>query len=101
MGKRARRSSASPRRVAAEQVAKSKPAGPPGSKLWFVLLPCLAAFLVFLPTLRFGFVGDDHAQIERNPQVQSWSYLPRILSTDMWSQRGADHEGFFYRPLFS
>src|SRR5437879_9675627 len=75
-----------------------------GSKLrqgWYVLIPCLAAALVFLPTLRFGFVNDDHAQIENNPQVRSWSYLPRILTTDMWSQKGADHEGFFYRPLFS
>src|SRR5437879_3597415 len=70
-------------------------------QVWYVLIPCLAAALVFLPTLRFGFVGDDHAQIERNPQVQSWSYLPRILTTDMWSQKGADHVGFFYRPLFS
>jgi protein O-mannosyl-transferase len=70
-------------------------------KNWYVLLPCVAAFLAFLPILRFGFVGDDHAQIERNPQVQSWSCLPRLLTTDMWSQKGADHEGFFYRPLFS
>src|SRR6266436_19169 len=70
-------------------------------RVWHVLVPCLAAALVFLPTLRFGFVGDDHAQIERNAQVQSWSYLPRILTTDMWSQKGADHVGFFYRPFFS
>lgn len=101
MRKRKRRPSANPQGTTAEQVAKSQPVNRPGLRRSFVLLPCIAAFLIFLPTVRFGFLGDDHAQIERNPQVQSWSYLPRLLTTDMWSQKGVDHEGFFYRPLFS
>jgi len=68
---------------------------------WYVLVPCLLAFVVFIPTLHSGFIRDDHYQIERNPQVHSWSYLPRLLTTDVWSQRGEEHEGSFYRPLFS
>jgi protein O-mannosyl-transferase len=67
----------------------------------YILVPCAAAILIFLPTLHFGFVGDDHAQIERNPQLQSWAFIPRLLTTEMWSQLGAEHEGIYYRPLFS
>jgi len=47
---------------------------------------------------------DDHVQIVKNPQIQSWDNLPRLLTTDVWSRRAVEregHEGHYYRPLFS
>jgi hypothetical protein len=67
---------------------------------WF--LPCIFAFGLYLPSLSLGFILDDHPQIVSNPQIQSWDYLPRLLTSDVWSQREASHHvGYYYRPLFS
>lgn len=62
---------------------------------------CSFAILVFLPTLQLGFVYDDHSQIIGNSQVQSWAYLRQLLVSEVWSQRGSEYLGFYYRPLFS
>lgn len=64
-------------------------------------MPCVIALLIYVPSLSYGFIHDDHSQIVRNPQVHSWDYLPRLLSTDVWSQKGAEHIGYYYRPFFS
>src|SRR5258708_34966347 len=66
-----------------------------------VAVCCLIAALSFVRTLQFGFVYDDHSQVVQNPQVQSWGYLGRLLLTEVWSQRGTEHVGTYYRPLFS
>jgi hypothetical protein len=63
--------------------------------------PCAVAFLIYIGSLRFGFIYDDHSQIVANKQIQSWEYLPRLLTTDVWSQKTLDHVGYYYRPLFS
>jgi Tfp pilus assembly protein PilF len=65
------------------------------------LATCSIAALCFLGSLRFGFVFDDHPQIVGNRQVQSWVYFVRLLSTELWSQKGAGHAGLYYRPVFS
>jgi protein O-mannosyl-transferase len=62
---------------------------------------CLLAAISFVRTLKYGFVFDDHAQVVQNPQIQSWAYLGRLLVTEVWSQRGAEHVGTYFRPLFS
>lgn len=67
---------------------------------WITVCSVFAA-MSFARTLWFGFVYDDHTQIVQNPQVQSWDYLGRLLVTELWSQRGAEHVGTYYRPLFS
>ena len=64
-------------------------------------LPCLAAFLVYIPSLSFDFVHDDWPQIVGNVQIHSWSFLPRLLSTPLWSHLGQGSNGSYYRPLFS
>jgi protein O-mannosyl-transferase len=61
---------------------------------------CLAA-LSYICTLQYGFVYDDHSQIVENVQIQSWDYLPKLLVTEVWSQRGSEHLGSYFRPLFS
>src|SRR5215813_3257542 len=65
------------------------------------LAACTIASLGFLRSLTFGFIHDDHSQILANPQVQSWSYFFRLLSSDTWSQKGIEHVGYYYRPIFS
>lgn len=62
---------------------------------------CLMAFCLYLPSLTSNFIYDDRHQIVENPQIKSWDYLPRLLASDVWSQKGDEHVGHIYRPLFS
>ena len=56
---------------------------------------------VWAPALHFGFIYDDHLQIESNPWIQSWSHLGPLLRQPLWSQLGSEHASPYYRPLFS
>ncbi len=64
------------------------------------LAVCGLALVVYARSLFCGFVRDDFQQIVRNPQVQSWQYLPQILTSHLWNQI-VGHRAIFYRPLFS
>jgi Tfp pilus assembly protein PilF len=68
---------------------------------WASLALCALAFGLYAPSLFSGFVRDDYSQIVNNPQVQSWSYLPRLLTSHLWSHAGGEGSILFYRPLFS
>lgn len=68
---------------------------------WQCLGCCLCAAAVYSPSIFLDFIHDDHLQILNNPQIQSWGYLPRLLTTDLWSQKARGHVGYYYRPLFS
>ncbi len=84
--------------------AKRRPAHESGKtdrKTWIPLIPCALALCAYLPSLASGFIFDDQLQIVKNPQVQSWEYLPRLLTTNLWSQPGIVQNVSFYRPLFS
>jgi hypothetical protein len=65
-----------------------------------VTLIAILAALVWYPALHFGFVYDDHLQIESNRQLQSWSSLIRALHEPLWTQLGAEKASPYYRPLF-
>lgn len=65
------------------------------------LLPCMVAAAIYLPSTSADFIYDDTFQIVDNPQIHSWKYLSHLLTSDVWSQRGIGHHGFYYRPLFS
>ena len=64
------------------------------------LAVCGLALAVYSRSLFCGFVRDDFLQIVNNPQVQSWEYLPQILTSHLWSHQALFHV-LFYRPLFS
>ena len=68
---------------------------------WYWLIPCLAAFLIYARSLSFNFISADFEQIVTNKQIQSWSYLPRLLLTHLWSQNGTASMALYYRPVFS
>ncbi|MGB0122653.1 MAG: hypothetical protein WA419_19420 [Silvibacterium sp.] len=62
-----------------------------------------AALTVWLwsPALHFGFIYDDHLQIESNPWVQSWGHLGQLLREPLWAQLGPERASPWYRPLFA
>jgi hypothetical protein len=57
------------------------------------------AFAIFVTSLFSEFIRDDPWQIVKNPQIQSWSYLPRLFSTHLRSQSGSEHAVHFYRAV--
>lgn len=54
-------------------------------------------------TLGNGFIHDDHGQIEQNQYIQSWQYLPKVLSGCIWEAAlgGCKERTSYYRPLQS
>jgi Gpi18-like mannosyltransferase len=64
------------------------------------LAVCSLALAVYSRSLFCGFIRDDLPQIVNNPQVQSWQYLPQILTSHLWGHMAGYH-ALFYRPLFS
>jgi protein O-mannosyl-transferase len=87
---------------------KSEKAASPATLSWperlrqsrVALAVCGLAFAVYSRSLFCGFVRDDVPQIVNNPQVQSWQYLPQILTSRLWSHMAVS-QALFYRPLFS
>jgi protein O-mannosyl-transferase len=59
---------------------------------------CALVALVYIGTLRFGFVYDDLSQIVDNPWLTSARYIPRFFSSHVWAF--ADIAGVYWRPLF-
>ena len=64
------------------------------------LILCGLAFLIYSRSLFCDFVRDDFPQIVNNRQVQSWEYLPQLLTSNLWSQVRNDLV-HYYRPMFS
>jgi protein O-mannosyl-transferase len=64
------------------------------------LAVCGLALAVYSRSLFCGFIRDDVPQIVSNPQVQSWQYVPQILTSHLWKHDASFH-ALFYRPLFS
>lgn len=63
-------------------------------------LAIVSAF-VYLPTLDFGFVLDDHEQIELSQAQLTWRHLPNYFSNDVWGYLQPDTvKGNYYRPIF-
>ncbi|HEX8926434.1 MAG TPA: tetratricopeptide repeat protein [Terriglobales bacterium] len=65
------------------------------NKSWFAWLPALLGLLVYLPTLRDGFVWDDRFAIVGNTGMRSWASLPDALLGPI------DPSVSMYRPVVS
>jgi tetratricopeptide (TPR) repeat protein len=59
---------------------------------------CGLVALVYIGTLRFGFVYDDLSQIVDNDWLTSARYIPRFFTSHVWAF--ADIAGVYWRPLF-
>jgi hypothetical protein len=66
-----------------------------------LLVGIMLAFtaLLYAPTLRFGFVYDDHLQIVQNPLVHSWRFVPEVFRSHVWEALDPGDAGNYYRPL--
>ena len=62
-----------------------------------ILFIALIIIIVFSGSLKNGFVWDDKYLILNNPYVKSWSYIPHIFGTQLYSGSGV--ESNFYRPF--
>ena len=60
----------------------------------------IVTVIVYLPSLRDGFVFDDHGEIVQNQRIGDWSFLWISLVRNLWWFRpgGARHSAY-YRPL--
>jgi hypothetical protein len=68
----------------------------PNLRGWSLAVALVAA-LLYVRTLGYGWILDDYMEVVLNPFIQSWSSLPRIFSTTVWT--GSGMETFLYRPL--
>ncbi|HEX9243184.1 MAG TPA: hypothetical protein VF875_12140 [Anaeromyxobacter sp.] len=57
------------------------------------------AVLVYLPTLRYGFVYDDGIEVVANRYIRSLALLPELLRAPVWAGGGVVIHN--WRPLFS
>ncbi len=57
-------------------------------------------FLVYLRTIAFDFVFDDHLQIALNEWLDSWRLVPMYFTHQLWGFTGFSSSANFYRPLF-
>jgi len=59
----------------------------------------LLALLFFLPTIRYGWVRDDHQMIAENQFLRHPRYLLQLLLTDFWSSPGG--QSGLWRPVIT
>jgi protein O-mannosyl-transferase len=63
----------------------------------FRLMIAVLAVTAYAPTLKMGFLWDDHVMIEANPAIRSWS--PANLKHDFTTDVFDGHGDRYYRPL--
>jgi protein O-mannosyl-transferase len=56
-------------------------------------------FLVYLRSVGFDFVFDDHLQIALNPWLNSWRHLPTYFTRQLWAFVDFHIPSKFYRPM--
>ena len=64
------------------------------------LLVVVLSILIYVPTLNFGFVYDDDAQVLQNPLLNSWHSLPTFFTHQSWSFLYPQVKANYYRPVF-
>ena len=71
------------------------------SKVWVLFLITTAlSILPYLPSLSFGFVYDDDAQIVQNPLLGSWRLLPNFFTEQTSHFLNPAVAQGYYRPIF-
>ncbi|MBC8370097.1 MAG: hypothetical protein H8E25_08855 [Planctomycetes bacterium] len=69
-------------------------------RTWTLLIPALAAILLYAHTFTADFVYDDRALLELNPPFQSLEIIPKAFVTPFWELVDTDkYAAGFYRPL--
>lgn len=60
----------------------------------------LLAVALYVGTLQYDFVWDDHYTVLQNPLLAHARHLPRFFREDVTSLTGGSLHGVYYRPLF-
>jgi protein O-mannosyl-transferase len=63
-----------------------------------LLLLAAVSLALYADALRNGFVTDDTLQLQDNPFVMSYRYIPRLFATNVWSSLHSTLSNY-YRPL--
>ena len=67
---------------------------------WLAALAiAILTFAVFSPTLTYGFVYDDHAQIVETKQLNSWRMIPNYFTGHVWKWKSPNDKGVYYRAM--
>jgi protein O-mannosyl-transferase len=74
----------------AERPASARRAGfpereAPGRAALHLLILAAVSLALYADALRDGFVTDDLLQLQSNPLVTSYRYIPRLFATNVWS----------------
>lgn len=69
------------------------------SKKILVVGALLLTFVIFLPTLKYSLVSDDHLLIEINPRITAWAYVPGYFTTHLIAHLPQQFTPY-YRPGF-
>jgi tetratricopeptide (TPR) repeat protein len=65
-------------------------------RILFIILIVAAAFAVYAPSLRNGYVWDDSALIQRDPFIRSWRLIAEGFRHFLFTDATASD---FYRPI--
>ncbi|MDE0585068.1 MAG: hypothetical protein OSB63_00425 [Planctomycetota bacterium] len=69
-------------------------------RIWTLLIPALAAILLYAHTFSADFVYDDRTLLELNPNFQSLGIIPKAFITPYWELVNDEANAVgFYRPL--
>jgi hypothetical protein len=77
-----------------------------GQEPWYlrpqvlIRLALALTFVVYLRTIAFDFVFDDHLQISLNPWLESWRQVPQYFTHQLWAFTDMHTPARYYRPLF-
>lgn len=59
-----------------------------------------ASLLIYLRTITFDWVFDDHVQVVLNPWLWSWGSVKQMFTLHSWAFSDYGFAGKFYRPLY-
>jgi Tfp pilus assembly protein PilF len=71
---------------------------------WLVAIVLVLTALAYANSLTGEFLYDDWYQIERNPAIKSWSFLPSVFTHHVWEFAATENTpvgGLYYRPVFN
>jgi protein O-mannosyl-transferase len=67
---------------------------------WLPLLPVILGFVLYLPSLTYDFVYDDHWTVDGNPHLRIWPGVDRVFTSDIWGLTSYPARSNYYRPAF-
>ncbi len=85
--------------VEAKEAGRQTPALSPSVRRLVLALILGATLVVYVGTLGFDFVNDDHDQIIRNFYVHAWRYAPRYFTGSFWNSVNPNAVDNYYRPV--